>query len=85
MRYTDVVYAYTAQRSRRNPGRGCRGHRTISVEPPALSSPRRRTRRLHSNLDWVKAQGFTSMQLRLDPAKLDDAPILRNLRVDSGQ
>jgi hypothetical protein len=38
-----------------------------------------------SNLDWVKAQGFTSMQLRLDPAKLDDAPILRNLRVDSGE
>jgi sugar phosphate isomerase/epimerase len=28
-----------------------------------------------SNLDWVKAQGFTSMQLRLDPAKVDDARI----------
>src|ERR1039457_30862 len=28
-----------------------------------------------ANLDWVKAEGFTSMQLRLDPAKLDDARI----------
>ena len=28
-----------------------------------------------SNLDWVKAEGFTSMQLRLDPARLDDAAI----------
>ena len=28
-----------------------------------------------SNLAFVKAEGFTSMQLRLDPAKLDDAAI----------
>jgi sugar phosphate isomerase/epimerase len=28
-----------------------------------------------SNLDWVKAEGFTSMQLRLNPAKVDDAAI----------
>jgi len=28
-----------------------------------------------SNLEFVKAEGFTSMQLRLDPAKLDDAAI----------
>src|SRR5712664_4106810 len=28
-----------------------------------------------SNLDFVKAEGFTSMQLRLDPARLDDAAI----------
>src|ERR1700691_3989771 len=28
-----------------------------------------------SNLDWVKAEGFTSMQLRLDPAKVSDARI----------
>jgi len=28
-----------------------------------------------SNLAWVKAEGFTSMQLRLDPNKLDDAAI----------
>jgi sugar phosphate isomerase/epimerase len=28
-----------------------------------------------SNLAWVKAEGFTSMQLRLDPAKLDDSQI----------
>jgi sugar phosphate isomerase/epimerase len=28
-----------------------------------------------SNLAWVKAEGFTSLQLRLDPAKLDDAQI----------
>jgi sugar phosphate isomerase/epimerase len=28
-----------------------------------------------SNLEFVKSQGFTSMQLRLDPAKLDDAAI----------
>jgi sugar phosphate isomerase/epimerase len=28
-----------------------------------------------SNLDFVKAQGFTSMQLRLDPEHLDDARI----------
>ncbi len=28
-----------------------------------------------SNLEWVKGEGFTSMQLRLDPDKLDDAAI----------
>jgi sugar phosphate isomerase/epimerase len=28
-----------------------------------------------SNLEFVKAEGFTSMQLRLDPDKLDDAAI----------
>ena len=28
-----------------------------------------------SNLAWVKAEGFTSMQLRLDPDKLNDAAI----------
>jgi len=28
-----------------------------------------------SNLEWVKAEGFTSMQLRLDPKKLDDNAI----------
>jgi sugar phosphate isomerase/epimerase len=28
-----------------------------------------------SNLAWVKAEGFTSMELRLDPEKLDDAAI----------
>ena len=28
-----------------------------------------------ANLEWVKAEGFTSMQLRLDPAKVDDAAI----------
>lgn len=28
-----------------------------------------------SNLEFVKAEGFTSAQLRLDPAKLDDAAI----------
>jgi sugar phosphate isomerase/epimerase len=28
-----------------------------------------------SNLEFVKAEGFTSMQLRLDPNKLDDAAI----------
>src|SRR5437868_6408340 len=28
-----------------------------------------------SNLAFVKSEGFTSMQLRLDPAKLDDAAI----------
>lgn len=28
-----------------------------------------------ANLDFVKAEGFTSMQLRLDPNKLDDAAI----------
>lgn len=28
-----------------------------------------------SNLDWVKAEGFTSAQLRLDSDKLDDAAI----------
>jgi len=28
-----------------------------------------------SNLEWVKAEGFTSMQLRLDPNRLDDAAI----------
>jgi sugar phosphate isomerase/epimerase len=28
-----------------------------------------------ANLDWVKTEGFTSMQLRLDPAKVDDARI----------
>ena len=28
-----------------------------------------------ANLEFVKAEGFTSMQLRLDPAKLDDAAI----------
>jgi hypothetical protein len=26
-----------------------------------------------SNLEFIKAEGFTSMQLRLDPARLDDA------------
>jgi len=30
-----------------------------------------------ANLDFVKAEGFTSMQLRLDPDKLDDAAIAR--------
>jgi sugar phosphate isomerase/epimerase len=30
-----------------------------------------------ANLAFVKAEGFTSMQLRLDPAKLDDAAIAR--------
>ena len=30
-----------------------------------------------SNLDFVKSEGFTSMQLRLDPDKLDDAAIAR--------
>jgi len=29
-----------------------------------------------SNLEFVKAEGFTSMQLRLDPDKLDDAAIV---------
>ena len=28
-----------------------------------------------TNLDFVKAEGFTSMQLRLDPNRLDDAAI----------
>ncbi len=28
-----------------------------------------------ANLEFLKAEGFTSMQLRLDPAKLDDAAI----------
>src|SRR5512140_3575468 len=28
-----------------------------------------------ANLEFVKAEGFTSMQLRLDPARLDDAAI----------
>src|ERR1700712_331595 len=28
-----------------------------------------------ANLEFVKAEGFTSMQLRLDPNKLDDAAI----------
>jgi sugar phosphate isomerase/epimerase len=28
-----------------------------------------------SNLAWVKAEGFTSMQLRIDPAKVDDNAI----------
>jgi sugar phosphate isomerase/epimerase len=28
-----------------------------------------------ANLEFVKAEGFTSMQLRLDPAKLDDSAI----------
>src|SRR6476620_2304514 len=28
-----------------------------------------------ANLEFVKAEGFTSMQLRLDPDKLDDAAI----------
>jgi hypothetical protein len=28
-----------------------------------------------SNLEFVKAEGFTSMQLRIDPAKVDDAAI----------
>ena len=28
-----------------------------------------------SNLEFIKAEGFTSMQLRLDPNKLDDAAI----------
>src|SRR4051794_38257812 len=28
-----------------------------------------------SNLEWVKSEGFTSMQLRLDPNKVDDATI----------
>ena len=28
-----------------------------------------------ANLDFVKAEGFTSMQLRLDPNRLDDAAI----------
>ena len=28
-----------------------------------------------SNLDFVKAEGFTSMELRLDPDQLDDAAI----------
>jgi hypothetical protein len=28
-----------------------------------------------ANLDFVKAEGFTSMQLRLNPARLDDAAI----------
>lgn len=28
-----------------------------------------------SNVDWAKAEGFTSMQLRLNPDKLDDAAI----------
>ncbi|MDR3719623.1 MAG: sugar phosphate isomerase/epimerase [Bryobacteraceae bacterium] len=30
-----------------------------------------------SNLEFVKAQGFTSMELNLDPGKLDDAAIAR--------
>lgn len=30
-----------------------------------------------SNLEFLKAQGFTSMQLRLDPSKLDDNAIAR--------
>jgi sugar phosphate isomerase/epimerase len=30
-----------------------------------------------SNLDFVKAEGFTSMQLRIDPDKVDDAGIER--------
>lgn len=30
-----------------------------------------------SNLDWIKAEGFASAELRLDPAKLDDAAIAR--------
>lgn len=30
-----------------------------------------------SNLDWIKAEGFTSAELRLDPAKLDDTAIAR--------
>ena len=30
-----------------------------------------------SNLEFVKAEGFTSAQLRLDPAKLDDAAIAK--------
>ncbi len=29
-----------------------------------------------SNLDFVKAEGFTSIQLRIDPRKVDDAAIL---------
>src|SRR5579871_1412239 len=28
-----------------------------------------------SNLDFVKAEGFTSIQLRIDPTKVDDAAI----------
>ena len=28
-----------------------------------------------SNLDFIKAEGFTSMQLRLDPNRLDDTTI----------
>ena len=28
-----------------------------------------------SNLEWVKAEGFTSMQLRIDPNRVDDAAI----------
>lgn len=30
-----------------------------------------------SNLEWVKNEGFTSMQLRIDPTKVDDAEIAR--------
>jgi len=30
-----------------------------------------------SNLDWVKAEGFTSMQLRIDPNKVNDTEIAR--------
>jgi sugar phosphate isomerase/epimerase len=30
-----------------------------------------------SNVDFVKAEGFTSMQLRIDPDKVDDAAIAR--------
>jgi len=39
-----------------------------------------------SNVDWVKAEGFTSIQLRIDPAKVNDSQIaaIKQKLVSSG-